>query len=267
MNSKPEASIIIPVFNQMHYTKQCIESIERDQERCPFEIIVIDNGSTDGTRQYLESKSRDYVSMSARDHFLAIYNESIHGVASAWNQGVKASHGKTLAILNNDILLPKGWYRSLLWAMDFHHISLACPFSVTGTLNYDFESRVKSFTQKNVSKIWKTYDFCAFTFSRHTYNSIGPFDEKFQIGGYEDTDYCYRLEKAGLRYGITGAAFIHHFGSQTLNAFKKSGDQHGQANLQYFVEKWGIDPGKEAHQLPNRLRQAWKKFKLQWDRM
>ncbi|MEW6056121.1 MAG: hypothetical protein AB1540_05855, partial [Bdellovibrionota bacterium] len=100
-----------------------------------------------------------------------------------------------------------------------------------------------------------------------TFDKVGFFDEKFLIGGYEDTDYCYRLRKEGLAYGVSGAAFIHHFGSQTLGEFKKRGDKHAEHNRNYFISKWGVDPSHGSSRLSSKLRRSWRKLKLNWDRM
>lgn len=262
---RTEVSIIIPVFNQLQYTKGCIDSLLRDTQRVPYEIIVIDNASTDGTREYLETKSRDLD--RTRDCLIPIFNEKNLGVAPAWNQGLKAAKGDYLAVLNNDILVTPGWLRSLLWAMDLHRIDLISPFAATGPLTYELEERAARFTKRNLSILWNEYDFCAFVMPRSTYNKIGLFDEGFLIGGYEDTDYCYRVRKAGLRYGVSGASFIHHFGSSTLGEFKKRGDKHASHNKDYFMKKWGEDPSASVNLWSTKVRRSWRRWNLKWDRM
>jgi GT2 family glycosyltransferase len=262
---KHQASLIIPVFNQLKFTQGCLDSLLRDTDRCSYEIIVIDNGSTDGTKEYLVEKARDLD--RTRDQLKPIFNETNLGVAPAWNQGLKACTGNMIGILNNDIIVSKGWFRSMMWAMDLHKLALISPYAAGGPLNYDFDARAEKFTCLNLGKLWDDFDFSAVVMPRATYLKIGLFDEGYLIGGYEDTDYCYRLREAGLRYGVSGAAFIHHFGSQTLGEFKKRGDKHAAHNRDYFISKWKKDPSEHVNHLSSKLKRSWRKFMLRWDLM
>ena len=262
---KPFASLIIALYNKLEFSQKCIDSILSDNDRSPIELIVIDNGSTDGTREYLESKKIELE--KSRDVLIPIYNSQNLGCAPAWNQGLKLSSGQTIGILNNDILVTNGWYRSIVWAMELHGLQLCSPYASCGNLSYDLPERSKAFTRKNLGQLWKDYDFCAAVFSRNTFEKLGFFDENFLVGGYEDTDYIYRLRKERMKYGVTGASFIHHFGSQTLGDFKKLGDKHVAHNHDYFVKKWGIDPRKESATLSAKLRRSYRKLKMRWDYM
>lgn len=259
------ASLIIPVFNQLKFTQGCLDSLLGDADRPAYEIIVIDNGSTDGTRRYLEEKAQTL--LRTRDKLVPIFNETNRGVAPAWNQGLSVARGKTLGILNNDILVTKGWYRSLLWALDHHKLALVSPFAVNGALDYPLEQRAAKFTSRNVHKLWPDYDFCAVVLPRSTFEVIGCFDENYKVGGYEDQDYAMRLQTAGLRFGVSGAAFIHHFGSQTLGEFKRTGDKHVGANRDYFISKWKSDPAEGVGSVRQKLKRTWRNIKLHWDLM
>lgn len=258
-------SIVIPVYNQLKFTKDCLDSLLRDQDRCPYEIIIVDNASTDGTREYLMERAKELD--RSRDILIPIFNDTNRGVAPAWNQGLKASTGKIIGILNNDILLSTGWFRSLVWALENHRLALVSPFAAGGAMDYDFEARAAEFSRKNFTKLWSDFDFSCVVLPRSTYEKIGLFDEGYLIGGYEDTDYCHRLRKAGLRYGVSGAAFIHHFGSQTLGEFKKRGDKHAAHNRDYFIKKWGVDPSAGVGSVQTKLRRTWRNLKMRWDYM
>lgn len=262
---KPFASIVIPVFNQLEYTKKCIDSLLKDSERAPVEIIVVDNASTDGTREWLDQLCHDMD--RTQDTLVCIFNDTNKGVAPAWNQGASAAHADNIAIINNDIIVSKGWIRSVLWAMETFRLDLASPFAATGKLDYDFEKRATTFVGRNLTQIWHDYDFCAFVMKKDLYRRLGPFDEKFIVGGYEDTDYVWRMKKEKLAYGVTGAAFIHHFGSSTLGEFKKRGDEHAAHNRDYFMIKWNEDPSAGVGSIASKLKRTWRKFKMNWDLM
>lgn len=260
------ASIIIAVYNRVEYTRKCIDSLLSDNDRPRYELIIIDNASTDGTKEYLNELKNEV--LYHNDKLVVISNSKNLGVAPAWNQGLKAATGPTIGILNNDIMVSHGWYRSLLWALEYHGLALACPFARHGELNYDLKSFAHSFCEKNLSRIWLgEYDFSAAVMNRKTYEQIGLFDEKFLIGGYEDTDYCYRLKKQALKFGIVGASFVHHFGSQTLNEFKVKGDAHAVLNRNYFVEKWQVDPSAYQTKPTAKIKKWLRQMKLSFHQM
>ncbi|MEK7221885.1 MAG: glycosyltransferase family 2 protein, partial [Nitrospirota bacterium] len=75
---------------------------------------------------------------------------------------------------------------------------------------------------------------------REVFDKAGLFDESFSYGGCEDVDFLWQAQKAGITAGVTGAAFIHHFGMVTQKAVKKSGTSaYATQNLAYFQRKWG----------------------------
>lgn len=96
-------AILIPVFNQLPYTRKCIESLRASEGR-NADLIVIDNGSSDGTTGYLEEIVGITVARNPRNV----------GVAKAWNQGVHRTRAEWFVFLNNDIVVPAGWLDGLL---------------------------------------------------------------------------------------------------------------------------------------------------------
>lgn len=261
------ASVVIPVFNQLHFTKDCIESLLTDPRRPVYEIIIVDNASTDGTAQWLVEAAAMITAAGRGDELVVITNAENRGVAPAWNQGCQRATAPWLAVLNNDILLTEGWIENLAWACGHHGLALVSPFTGNGPLDYDLTAKARQFTAVNRRGLWGTYDFSCVVMPTETFRRMGPFDEKFLVGGYEDTDYAYRLRAAGLRYGVSGAAYIHHFGSQTLGEFKKRGDQHAGHNRAYFIGKWGEDPSRFAGTWRGKALRWWRRTKLRLGRM
>ncbi len=140
----PTVSIIIPVYNQLHFTETCLDTLEADTKRPPYEIIIVDNGSSDGTRLFLEEEARRL--NDPKDIVLKpIFNDTNRGVAPAWNQGLLASTGSVIGILNNDLHLSEGWMANCLWALQHHNLALVSPFAGTGELNYDLKKKAPSF--------------------------------------------------------------------------------------------------------------------------
>ena len=102
------ASIIIPSCNPLESTRQCIAALMRYTRR-PYELIVVNDGSSDETSAYLES-ARDAVSVPVT----VIANVTSRGIAAAINQGLKAARGEYLVLLNNDVVVTDGWLGQLI---------------------------------------------------------------------------------------------------------------------------------------------------------
>ena len=99
-------SVVVPVWNQLEHTRACLASLRRTT-RAPYEVVVVDNGSTDGTRAWLAAQ-RDVV---------VVTNAENRGFAAACNQGVAASRGEVVVLLNNDTQVARGWVEGLLDAL------------------------------------------------------------------------------------------------------------------------------------------------------
>lgn len=110
-------SIVIPVLNQWSYTEEVLASIK---ENCslPHEIIVVDDGCTDGTPEKLKGYKVRY------------FRNPNKGVNAAWNYGVSKARGKYVWVINNDIVLTKDLDATLVAELENHRI--ACPLSTTG---------------------------------------------------------------------------------------------------------------------------------------
>jgi GT2 family glycosyltransferase len=102
------ASVVIPCFNQLEFTRQCLAALVR-HTRPPWELVVVDNGSTDGTADYLRGV-RDAASV----HVEVITNPDNRGFPAAANQGLRAARGDHLVLLNNDVVPTDAWLDQLV---------------------------------------------------------------------------------------------------------------------------------------------------------
>ena len=263
--SLSRTAIVIPVFNQSHFTRGCLETLWADSERPDYDVCVVDNNSSDDTAELL----RDWTAkvQGGRDRFQVITNATNRGVAPAWNQGILATEAEEVVVLNNDVLLPRGWAKGLARAKKDLGLTIASPFPLEGEKPGDLDAWADEFMRRNRREHWREYSFVAFSLSRETFQKIGPFDEKFEVGGYEDTDYIYRLREKGLAYGIVGGSTLYHFGSQTLKGFKERGDAHAVRNKNYFMAKWKMDPALEKKTLAAKWLRRWRRLKLRCGRM
>lgn len=102
------ASIIIPVYNQLDYTEKCLEYVERYTDLRNNEIIIVDNASSDGTEEYFRQKKK----------YIYIQNNNNMGFPKAANRGIRRALGAYYVVLNNDVLVTKGWLERLIEVAD-----------------------------------------------------------------------------------------------------------------------------------------------------
>lgn len=245
-------SIIIPSYNQADYLKLCIESII-SHTNLPYEIIVVDNASTDHTAAYLHS-------MAGRIRYKIM--EENRGFAGAVNAGLMMAKGMKLLLLNNDTLVTDHWLHNLLACLESDpRIGLVGPVTnfISGEQRVDVPyTDVKDMpafaASNNVSdpSRWQRVDrltgFCLLM-RRELWERTGYFDEGYKIGNYEDDDYNVRVRLQGYSLVIARDVFIHHFGSVSMKAL---GEQRfhevNDRNEHYYMEKWA-NPGHLIHEV------------------
>lgn len=250
----PLVSLVIPVYNQLDYTKQCLASIARWTDS-PHEVIVVDNASTDGTRAYLQQAP-----------VTLIANEQNVGCARAWNQGIRASRGRLIGILNNDIVLTRGWLQGLQRYMDETGHSVVSPAAREGRLDYDLEAYAQAYTRRCASASRSDLYGACFLVARPVFDRIGLFDEAFGYGGCEDVDFHWRVRDAGFTVGQTGSVLIHHFSMVTQTSLVKvEKKSYAEANLRHFTAKWGRTV--RGNWIQRRWTGQFERWRDRWERL
>ncbi|MDF2721382.1 MAG: glycosyl transferase family 2 [Paenibacillus sp.] len=240
-------SIVIPSLNQQTYLADCIESIRKYTPE-PHEIIVIDNGSTDGTADYLRSLPRGTVRYKIC--------ESNLGFAGGVNQGLMMARGSTIMFLNNDTIVTERWLANLLTCLhSTDRFGLVGPVTnyISGEqlIETKYESTEEmhrfaaTFNQSDPGK-WtvtgRLTGFCVLM-KRELFQRLGYLDEGFEVGNCEDDDYGYRNRLLGLDLVIAKDTFIHHVGSTTIKTLTPSQFEEMYArNLAFYSGKWGETP-------------------------
>jgi N-acetylglucosaminyl-diphospho-decaprenol L-rhamnosyltransferase len=224
-------AIIIPLYNQLHYTRLCLESIA-SHTRHDIRLIVIDNASSDGTAEFL----------ATLDSLTVIHNPTNLGCAGAWNQGVKAASGaEWMVILNNDVIVSPEWLTGLLEAAADWQLDIVCPAIREGACNYDVDAYSAEFVSRMHATIRRGAGLgVCFMVHRRVFETIGGFDETFRIGQYEDADFFLRARRAHFRIGSVGRSFLHHFGAITQRAMNRSQPTtvYALENRARFIRKW-----------------------------
>ncbi len=235
-------SIIIPVHNQVALTRECVERIYACTSPDLFELIVVDNGSTDETPAYLASLS----------DVKAIHNERNEGVARAWNQGIRAATAPTLAIINNDILVTERWLDKLLDGLALDpEVGIVCPLFTSGKLPDDFAAKAAELDTIEPRLIYEKppnahhllLGFC-FLARRSVFDAVGLFDEQYEMCLFEDVDFQNRVLQGGMKIAYVPSVLIHHYESQTI--FTVEGwDKHMWKNQERYLKKWPQARGRQ----------------------
>lgn len=233
-------SLVIPVFNQLEYTRRCLESLFRNTPE-PYELVIIDNHSTDGTDAFLAGLRPP----AACSRFRVIGNGSNLGVAVAWNQGLEAAAGDPVGLLNNDVVLTPGWLSGTLsFLRDTPQAGIVGPHVTDGELPRDYDDWARHYRAENAASVDEGFHGCCFFVTRPLVSAIGDFDEGYAVGGWEDVDYGHRARLAGFRTLITHRSVVHHFGSRTMSALNGAYGDFGIQNAQRFSQKWGVPLGR-----------------------
>ena len=261
---RPVTSIIILTWNQLRYTEECLAALARHTPES-HEIIFVDNGSDDGTVEFLRNLVKD------DSHYRLIENSSNRGFAAGCNQGLTEARGKFLVLLNNDVVVTPGWLSGLL---DCHRsaplagivgplTNNASGIQGLGPNDYGSAGLDEFARQFHIRNLYRRISsrrlvgFCML-FSRQLYQEIGGLDERFGTGNYEDDDFCLRTAIAGYRNLIAGDIYVHHYGSVSFTGGGINYQNTMNGNWSLFQEKWSspvTDQGEAARIARCRLRE------------
>jgi len=232
---KHEYTITFACYNQIEYTKKFIASLDR--EEVDFSrIVAVDNGSTDGTREWLGQQGFGTVVLNHRNL----------GCGVAWNQGALAIQSKWTIVMNNDVVCAKGWLRQLLASAEANQLHIASPAMVEGDLNYDFDAWAVEAQTKMKGYVRKGSPHAVCMAIRDdVWSEIGYFMPVPKLLGYEDAIFFQRALDAGLNTGTCADSWLHHYGMTTQKALKlemklDQNDSLGNRNLMrlYMAQSW-----------------------------
>jgi GT2 family glycosyltransferase/acetyltransferase-like isoleucine patch superfamily enzyme len=246
-SSPPEVSILVLTYNNALLNRICLESIIRNTASPAYEIIVVDNGSTDGTPAWLQQFAAGY------PHIRLILNPENRGFSAANNQAAAAASGKYLVFLNNDTVVTPGWLDGLLSHLQADpQIGLVGPVTnATGNeariptayrtpaeMEALAASRATDFAGKRMEMRMLAF-FCVMA-RKAEYDALGGLDERFGVGMFEDEDLAVRYQQRGLRVVCAEDVFIHHFWRASFGQLEQDRyDRLFAENRSKFEEKWG----------------------------
>lgn len=225
-NEKPLVSIIVPNLNGEAFIGDCLRSLER-QDFKDFEVIIVDNGSTDGSVGLVRNEFPWLERI--------IENPENLGFAKACNQGIEASEGTLIALLNNDTETHSGWLAELVAAAQMHpdvgmFASKTLLFDsrdvidTAGHLIYpDGLNRGRGRLERDTGQYDDKVDVfspsgCAALYRRSLFDEIGLFDEHHFAYG-DDIDIGFRARLAGWKCLFVPTSIVYHRYSMTTGEY------------------------------------------------
>uniref|UniRef100_C6E7I0 Glycosyl transferase family 2 n=1 Tax=Geobacter sp. (strain M21) TaxID=443144 RepID=C6E7I0_GEOSM len=240
-------SIVILTWNELSCTRECLESIERHTPE-PHEVILVDNGSSDGTVPFL----REFCAQ--RENYRLIENGKNLGFAAGCNIGMREAVGGHILLLNNDTVVTRGWLSGMIEALERDPKAgivgpmtneIAGPQKLARVPYRDMEE-LQAFAERfrgehygRRIEVDRVVGFCML-FTREVLETVGELDERFGSGNFEDDDFCLRGALAGYRCLIAGDVFIHHYGSRSFTGNRVDYAAAMWKNRKAFDAKWDL---------------------------
>ena len=236
-------SVVVVSCGQLEYTRRCIEALRAAREEAhPIELIVVDNGSTDGSAEWL----------AAQDDLTLIANAENLGAPRARNQATARARGEWIAYLDNDVFVPPGWLGRALYhgAVDPRVGAVALvanraskfqqvPYEGTDdpvSIATHAEERFAEYARRGMDT--DLFTSLGVLVRREVVDQIGGFDERFSPWGFEDDDLSLRVRFAGWRNRVALDTFVYH-APYPDSAKHERHSAHLHANWEQFARKWG----------------------------
>lgn len=238
MNVK--CDIIVLTWNQLDIIKQFVESyLENTSELS--RLIIIDNGSSDGTPEYLSS-----LTDTDKVFFKVVLNTENRGFVGGMNQGIELSSASYVCLANNDLIFTKGWLKKIVAVFESNEkIGIINPNS--NNLN-NFPAKGQSY-QEYANELYEEYQnefwempfcigFCMFI-RRKVIDEIGGLSKDFYPMFFEDTDYSLMASRKGFLIGVAKGAYVWHIEHACFKNMGKNRIRYFENSRLAFKKKWG----------------------------
>ncbi len=249
----PLCSLVIPVFNKVEYTQQCVDQLRKSTPNGLYELIFIDNASSDGTPDYLAG-------LTGRVRLIT--NPDNRGFVDACNQGAALARGRYLVFLNNDTAPLPGWLEALVGMAEGDPTVGAAGAQLVYPDGRLQEAGGLIFSDGSgwnfgrfADPLEPTYlvpaevDYCsgaALLVRREIFERLGGFDRRYAPAYYEDTDLCFGIRSLGYKVMYCPSSTVLHFEGITAGTDLSSGFKRYQAiNREKFVAKWAAELARQ----------------------
>ena len=245
-----EVSVIIPVFNQFQFTHACLASLQTTEERSAFEVIVVDDCSTDETAELVPRMQG----------VVYLRNEKNSGFIFSCNRGAAPARGKYLFFLNNDTIVTPGWLTALLATfvedpqagivgskLVYPHGQLQEAGGIIWRDASGWNYGKFDDPEKPKYNYLREVDYCsgaALMIRKSLFQSLGGFDPKYAPAYYEDADLSFKVRKAGYKVFYQPLSEIIHYEGITGGTDLSTGTKkHQDINRLTFANTWATELG------------------------
>lgn len=243
--SQPDVSIVIPVYNKWIFTAACLRSLADISSRASFEVIVVDDQSSDETAERLAQIAG----------ITCIRNDKNLGFIGSCNKGAGAVRGAYLVMLNNDTQVLDGWLDALLDTFDhFPDTGMAGARLIypdgslqeCGGIIFNDGSGWNYGRGDNADKPEYQYirevDYCSgacIMLKTELFHELNGFDEYYSPAYYEDTDLAFRVRARGLKVRVQPrSTIVHHEGISSGTDIASGAKRYQAVNRGKFIERW-----------------------------
>ena len=227
----PRASILVVTYNNLALTQLCLASLQRSAGALPFEVIVVDNASSDGTPEWLAGcAERQLMPLTV------VANRHNAGFAAGNNQAAARARGDVVVFLNNDCVVVPGWLERLVGHLDGDGaLGLVGPVTNSGgnaeaqlgTHYADLDGMRRFADDYTGAHAGQLVDvpmlplFCA-AMTRARFDAVGGLDERYGRGLFEDDDLAMAVRQRGWRVALARDVFVHHYGGASFSRLPPS---------------------------------------------
>ena len=238
----PMISIIIPTYNGITYLQQCVNALKMyNIPQCEF--IIVDNESTDGTKEWLEGQN-----------IVVVHGNINWGFAKSFNEGRKMAQGRYLLFMHNDVVCTREVVPALLETVKNDKVAAAGPFTNCCIHNKQFVDADSYQTLEEMQAFALKYtnngkdifvdaslfleSFCLMV-RAEAFDEVSGFDERFNSPYYDGVDLSFRLTNAGY-WVCTTTVYVHH-GDGSIDMQGLSPVDEKEIEKNKFSNKWGFD--------------------------
>jgi glycosyltransferase involved in cell wall biosynthesis len=268
-DAAPEFTVIVPTHNRRRLLAEVLAALDAQIDAPSFETIVVDDGSHDDTRRWLDQQR-------ARNRGVAVQviTQRNRGAASARNAGMRAARGRFVAFLGDDTVPDPHWLNQHAAG----HRAAGCDpsLAIVGHVSWHARIRVTPFL-RYINEQGKQFGFALianprdlpFNFfytsnaSMHREMALSePFDEGFPYAAWEDTEFAYRLTRRGMRIRYEAAARVAHDHPTSIGRFMRRQERVGYSAVIFHARhpelgQWlGLSP-QGPPPLPQTWRERW----------
>jgi GT2 family glycosyltransferase len=243
--------IAAPAINNLKYTKLFIESICSSY---PYEVLIIDNASIDGTPQWLKDNEINFIRYEENRGFSYAYNDALDYAFK--------DRDTFLLFCGNDIVFMPHTIDHLVKALFESDYDMLCGNEILNKeILIENKEALNEFFYKCSFKEEKyddlTYSLGGMNHSclirkRSVFERVGYYDVNFYPAYFEDNDFARRCDLLGIKYGTVDSASFYHFWSRSIyeGGIKELNSQRFPLNRDYYVNKWGGSVGNDSHTSP-----------------